>query len=294
MHKLKFILGFFLAAFLLPEIFNVHAQEKGLLWEVSGNDLDDPSYLFGTIHMICPDDYFWNDQFEVAFDNTTQLYLEIDMSDPQVMLKMQMAAQNTTGEKWTKHLTKEQIKAIAKVMSDKFGVDEEMFNGEVLDNFSLLTVYQLLALQSLSCEIPESYDMNVLTKAQKAKKKVFGLESIEDQLKIFEEMDTEKFLEGIIEQIDNPNKGSEQFDEMIVAYKDQDVQKLFDIISESPDIESMGSAVLDDRNVKWIPVIEKAMKDTPTFFAFGAGHLMGELGVINLLREQGYTVKPVK
>jgi uncharacterized protein YbaP (TraB family) len=51
--------------------------------------------------------------------------------------------------------------------------------------------------------------------------------------------------------------------------------------------------LLSDRNHNWIPVIGEEAKKRPTFFAFGAGHLGGENGVINLLRKAGFTVKPI-
>jgi uncharacterized protein YbaP (TraB family) len=62
------------------------------------------------------------------------------------------------------------------------------------------------------------------------------------------------------------------------------------------DAESEGfeEELLDKRNAAWIPVIEKAAREKATFFAFGAGHLGGDKGVINLLRRSGYTVRPLR
>lgn len=61
------------------------SSTKSLLWKVSGNGLSKPSYLYGTIHMICAPDYFLSNQAKTAFDQTDQLTLEINMSDPQEM-----------------------------------------------------------------------------------------------------------------------------------------------------------------------------------------------------------------
>ena len=52
--------------------------------------------------------------------------------------------------------------------------------------------------------------------------------------------------------------------------------------------------LLDERNAKWIPVIEKNIALTPSFIAVGAGHLGGKKGVLNLLRKKGYKLTPIK
>jgi hypothetical protein len=51
--------------------------------------------------------------------------------------------------------------------------------------------------------------------------------------------------------------------------------------------------MLDNRNMNWIPKMSAIMKKEAVFFAVGAGHLSGDYGVINLLRNAGYTVKPI-
>lgn len=54
---------------------------KSILWEISGNGLSQPSYLFGTIHMICATDYMWHDYMQEAFDKSDEVILEIDMEE---------------------------------------------------------------------------------------------------------------------------------------------------------------------------------------------------------------------
>ena len=66
--------------------------DNSVLWEVSGKGLAKPSYLFGTIHMICSADFYMSDQAKKAFGKTDKLILEIDMSDPTQMAAMQKMA----------------------------------------------------------------------------------------------------------------------------------------------------------------------------------------------------------
>ena len=57
--------------------------------------------------------------------------------------------------------------------------------------------------------------------------------------------------------------------------------------------EKTKKQILDDRNLNWIKQIPELIKLNSIFIAVGAGHLGGEYGIINLLRKEGYTVKPV-
>lgn len=66
--------------------------ENSLLWEVSGNGLSKPSYLYGTIHMICSSDYFLTDKTKKALESAEKLVLEINFSDPKEMSQMQQLA----------------------------------------------------------------------------------------------------------------------------------------------------------------------------------------------------------
>ena len=68
-----------------------HAQvptEAALLWKIEGRDLPKPSYLYGTIHLICPGDFVLSDTLKGCFKETDRLTLEIDMDDPGLMMAM--------------------------------------------------------------------------------------------------------------------------------------------------------------------------------------------------------------
>jgi uncharacterized protein YbaP (TraB family) len=63
-------------------------SEKSLLWQISGNGLEKPSYLFGTIHMLCKEDAVLSDSLMAAIENTERVYLEVDMDNIFEMLSV--------------------------------------------------------------------------------------------------------------------------------------------------------------------------------------------------------------
>src|SRR5690625_5533288 len=72
-------------------------KEKALLWEISGNGIESPSYLFGTIHLACEGDVLMTDEIRTAFNKSSDLMLEIDMSDPKVLMEMMSIVNSNDG-----------------------------------------------------------------------------------------------------------------------------------------------------------------------------------------------------
>src|SRR5690606_13999045 len=125
-------------------------------------------------------------------------------------------------------------------------------------------------------------------------KDVLGLESVSDQLQIFESMDVASIKSYLLDMAKNWDSARGQYNELVAAYKAQDITKLHRLVAESPEVAGQLDAFLYDRNEKWIPLMREIASDRPTFFAVGAGHLGGSRGVIRLLRAAGYTVEPVE
>ena len=73
-----------------PHSFNKQNNSNSLLWEVSGNGLDTPSFLFGTFHLLCKDDLHFSDALRQAVAGSKEVYMELDMDDPSMMLQGMM------------------------------------------------------------------------------------------------------------------------------------------------------------------------------------------------------------
>ena len=91
-------------------------------------------------------------------------------------------------------------------------------------------------------------------------------------------------------------KDKDEMNKMMKIYQNKDIEGMLKMMDDSDNkITSENQDVLlNNRNKNWIPIMIKTMKDKPTFFGVGAGHLAGEEGVIKLLRKQGYKVEAVK
>ena len=276
------------AAFVLLITSTTFAQSKSekidnsLLWEVSGNGLAKPSYLFGTIHMICAADYSMTEQTKKAFAKTDRLTLEIDMSDAEQMSAMQKMAM---GKKpLSETLTPKDYARLDALLQKQAGLSAKQ-----LDSFTLLTVMSVLTIKSFGCPDLKYYEMEFIEMAKKSGKSVSGLETVNEQMALFENgISTEDILEMMEASDDAETK------QMVEIYKQQNLQKMYSMMTDEKLMSAEAKLLmLDNRNSNWIKIMPAMMKKESVFFAVGAAHLPGKMGVIELLRKAGYNVQSV-
>ena len=260
-----------------------------LLWEISGNGLQQPSYLFGTIHMICKEDFLISEIVKQKFNSSKRVYLELDMDDPQLQVTMMQQMQLPDKETLKNKLGESDFKKL-----DSFLQKEMNMNLVMFDKFKPMMVMSILAQRLLPCAGMESYDMNFAKMATEQKKELLGLEKVEDQLGVFDAIPDSLEIRSIMNMVNDFESHKKEFSRMSSIYKTQDLDALYQLMAESPEMMGSQELLLDRRNRNWIPVMESVMKNSTTFFAVGAGHLAGSQGVLELLRKQGYKVKGIK
>ena len=263
-------------------------QESSLLWKISGNGLEKESYLFGTIHIICKSDFLMDERITTSFESTEQLMLELDMSDPQLQLKMQQVSMNPGMKNIQGEMDEPLAKSLDEFLLKNYGAGLAQLG--VLKPFVLTS---MVLIKALPCTEMESYETFFTTKATAAGMPIAGLETVEYQVGIFDQIPQKLQLDELGKML-SENYSQNEFQTMISTYLSEDIFALDQTMNSSGMMSDYRSILLDERNKSWIPKIEEAMKSKPVFVAVGAGHLAGEFGVINLLQKAGYTVEPIK
>ncbi|WP_223609086.1 TraB/GumN family protein [Chryseobacterium sp. OSA05B] len=280
-------LGF--AAVLSATIMTVKAQntnpENSTLWEVSGNGLTQPSYIAGTCHIMCSQDFEIKPKVMKALEKSDQFVMEINYTDPAEMTAMQKMYQ--TDKKLSDQLNPAEAKELDKILAD-YGTDLKK-----MDNSSSQALYALISMKAIPCPQTEVklYEIELLKNALKSKKKVFGLEKVEDQMT---SINKAYDLKAVIQQLKMGKEYEILLKEMVAAFKKEDVQSLYTLFKDDKMMTAeQEKAMLTDRNKNWAEKMPEMMKKESSFFAVGGAHLMGDNGVIHLLKAKGYTVKPV-
>ena len=261
--------------------------ENALLWQVSGKGLSSPSYVYGTVHIICKEDFQFSGTLKEKFREAKNIYLELDMDDPNMMMKMASLSM-MKGQSMKDLMSPADYTYLSAYVKDSLGMPMMLFN-----KMKPITLMSLLYTKALPCSASESYEQTMVAMAKQQKKDIKGLEKIEDQMAVFDKIPDSVEAKMILDMIKNMPEQKAQFAQMVAAYKKEDLKSLSNAMSESPEWKGFEDIMLTNRNKNWIPVMETAMKESTTLFAVGAGHLYGKEGVINLLRQAGYTVTPV-
>ena len=263
--------------------------ENSLLWEISGRGLAKPSYLFGTIHLICPTDFSLSDSLKSTLLRTQQVALEMDMDDPGMMAGMMKTMNMTAGNELKKLVTTQEYERLDRFFKDSVHVGLAMF--ERAKPFVLMGP---LFNAVLDCQ-PQSYEMALMELAGKQKSEVIGIETLEEQMAIFDTIPYKDQAKMLLSLIDSLPAARKEFKSLIALYKTQNINELYGMTLKSEfGMEGNEEVMLFARNRKWIPRIRRIASAKPTFFAVGAAHLGGERGVIALLRKEGFTVRAVK
>ncbi|QNL51257.1 TraB/GumN family protein [Olivibacter sp. SDN3] len=275
---------------LLVVFFYSFAQsptEKTNLWKISGKDLKEPSYLFGTFHLLCPEDLQVSNTLKKRFDKTRQLFLEIDFSNPNIGVQMTQAM--TMRNDTTLHdlYDQETYDSVSRVIERTTHVGLEMFN-----KTKPFGLYAVILMGALECQ-PASWELNLVKMAQEKNMQINGLETVEGQAAIFDRIPYILQARQLKEMAFNIDSTRGEIQHLITIYKDQNIQAMHNRITNDPLMERFLGPMLYDRNTQWISTIIQQAKEASTFFAFGAGHLGGDKGVIALLRKNGYIVSPI-
>ena len=263
-------------------------EEKSLLWKISGNGLEQESYLFGTIHLICQDQFKMEEKVLNALNKSKKIALEIDLSDQNMMMEMQRLSVNADFKNIKDEFEPEQGKAVDEFLQIKYGVGLEQLG--VLKPFVLST---MILTKMMPCEEISSYEMFFVQNAQDGEIPMVGLETIADQVKLFDHIPLETQLNDIGDLVTDEN-AIQEFESLVAAYLKEDIELLYELITKNEMFQNYGDILLVDRNQKWIPIIVDLIKEETTFIAVGSGHLASETGVIQLLRDAGYKVEPLK
>lgn len=264
--------------------------EKSILWEISGNELEKPSYIFGTMHLVPKDDYFFTEKMQEKFNTCKKLILEVDINMP---LKEQIEI--------AKQMMLPKGKLLSDYMTDK---EFEKFKSYILDTLKIKKstfkkinkIKPLIGSSLMLSELigkSKTYEKELNKLAKKNDMQVEGLETMEFQMNLINSISVEEQIE-MMNNDELSGNPLDAYNEMLKVYKEQDLLKLKELMDADDSMATIEDDFLKNRNKDWIPKIEKLAKNNSVFIAVGAGHLAGDDGILQLLKDKGYTVNAVK
>ena len=293
---------------LLLMLIALGAQAQ-LLWKISGNGLQKPSYIIGTYHLAPVTFTDSIKGLKEALDVSEQVYGEIIMSEmtkPENMTKTQAAMMLPEGQTIDKLYTAEEMTRINAMLKSIIGMD--MTNPMVAQQIGKLTPQALQTQIGLLMYLKkhtgfdptQTFDGYFQQEAAAKGKSVGALETIDFQIEtLYKSMTMERQKQLLLCLADNMEFNEEQTENVIKAFFSQDLNgiekamdaKLNNTCDGTPEEKE---TLIYKRNDNWMKQMPEIMKQKATFFAVGAGHLPGERGLLAQLKKAGYTVEGVK
>jgi hypothetical protein len=259
-----------------------------LLWEISGNGLKSPSFIFGTYHLISSS---YIDSFpliRINYDKTKAVVGEM-LIDAEATTKIASAVLMTDSS-LTQLLTADEYKLVDDYLKSISGMDLALFNK--MKPVVISTFFYSLLLKNENGKAMDIYFQDI---AKESGKKVYGLETADQQIAVlFGGSSLRQQAKQLVQAVKDKDKNLEEMRRTNHCYREQDLECLTKALSETSEFtpEEMNK-LLYDRNRNWMEKLPAMMLEQPLFIAVGAGHLPGEKGLLTLMKAKGYAVRPV-
>ena len=264
---------------------------KSLLWEISGNGLKQPSYLFGTMHLLCKNDALMSKEMEKIIANSSAVYLELDMDNIMELMGVFQHMNMTDGKKLGDYLSADEVKRV----KEWFKNNQPLIPAMMIEKMKPVFLSSMIGEKGFDCEQPDGMEMRIMEEAKKDNKEIKGLETMAYQAGIMDSIPYELQAKDLLKAIDSSTVQDSSLKELVDLYKKQDLEKLDSLMNRTEgEMAKYNDYLLYRRNSNWVEKIKTLITKDTYLFAVGAGHLPGQKGVINLLRKMGFTVKPVK
>jgi hypothetical protein len=267
------------------------AEELPALWSVQGEE--GRVYLFGTIHLMNRNVIWFDGYVEHAFRRAETLVVEVDqtaISRGERVKVLQELALLPQHKQLSGIVSEEHMRELEEIMKPA-GVSKEAMQ-RWRPWYAGITVTAAAARQA--GYLPKyGVDITLLRKAKNMGMRIEQLESFREQLELFAGLDREAALYFLTDSIENQEAIRKQFGEMKRNWLEEDLSALEALLLESAEENrSFYRELFLRRNREWLPEIVELLKEPGEHFvAVGSGHLVGEDGLISLLRQQGYTVE---
>lgn len=271
----------------------VTAHAGSPVWAIHGDH--NTVYLAGSVHLLKADDSSLPPAFDHAYGSSKALVMElaIDKVDPAEtaswmmehgMLKNGATLKSTIGESRYKRVSTE---------AERLGVPMEA--ADMLEPWALGIELLELQYMQLGFDPQQGVEQQLQHRAQSDGKPISGLETIDDQLGVLAGMsyaDQARFLDMVVTEMHDVESETKS---VVTAWRTGDSAKLSALLGdEYKEFPALYRLLVSDRNKRWVPQIEKLLHGNQDYFVVvGALHLVGDGGLLELMRREGYKPEAV-
>ena len=225
-----------------------HAQEKiklenSVLWKVEHPDLEKPSYILGTLHLMCEEDFQIPEKVTNALQKVDALILEVNFSDPKEIQSFQESMSNPT--KISEELSEEQYRGLDQLVTKITTMPLSTY-----DAYGLSMLNSILLPSMLPCSKIKLMENELTLLATSNKKPIFALEKVSQQMQIMKNAYPTEFA---LKQLMLFESYKKDFNNAILAYKNEDISTAVGLISKEDYMDENATTIMQiNRNKDWV------------------------------------------
>ncbi len=265
--------------------------QSSVLWEISGNGLQNPSYILGTLKFIGEKEFYIPQEVAERIKVATLFAIE-DQVDHHAQHELNVALHFEKGKSLGTELAPADYKKVLNFFEKEFGINQKQFEAKYA-KIKPLALSILMTRLTLKEKV-KYFDIELLLFAKKNKVATFSLEPIEREAQALNSYPMYNQVKALLHSIDNFETQKAEFQKLMSNYPQESLEEIFEFTLHPVENNPLFvDEFYTKRNAEWLPKIEKMVKENKAFIAVGVAHLEGNQGLLELLKAKGYTLKAV-
>ncbi|PHN06754.1 TraB/GumN family protein [Flavilitoribacter nigricans] len=260
-------------------------KKKSLLWQIDHSALARPSFLFGTMHVRDEQAFRFLDTVHYYLDQCDALATEYKV-DEQPSPELATAMLLPDHQHIVHYLRPKQYQKLKAILQKAFGLNIDRYG-----HFKPLMIINIISEKLLQKDRPQALDLHLWQYAGDIGKTQLGIETLNEQLRILQSIPLEQQFQQLRSLGQNVRKFRRATLKNAAVYQFNDPQRIYRLVRNSS--HGLRKLLLFRRNHIMAERIEKLIREQPTFCAVGAGHLSGKEGLIRLLKQRGFQLRPL-
>ncbi|MBL7860229.1 MAG: TraB/GumN family protein [Cyclobacteriaceae bacterium] len=270
-------------------------NDRSLLWQVTGQALKEPSYLFGTYHLLTDKFTATLPEINTPFTKAKGVVVEMVIDSSHLAAMGAMAIM--PDKKISELMNPDEFALVSSEVEKVVGANMTALNQ--FKPVSIMVIMTMMYAQQKNAEILKKYagtpmDYYFAVSGKKSGKVVTPLETQAEQAQLlYDAYPISEQARQLVEFVKQKDLAAKTQVDLVNLYLAKDLHGMYTLMEKMPQEFGNSDFLLKDRNLKWMKVLPDLMTNESQFIAVGALHLAGPDGLITLLRQRGYSVTPV-
>ena len=267
------------------------ASAEPAAWRVTGEDTGE-LLLLGSVHYLRQEDYPLPSNIDELYQQADTLVMELDLDDLDTLSVENLFVEAGTlppGSSLQTVLTPA-VYELAETRSAEFGLDLEFATR--LEPWLVAITLMDLGMNALGFNASRGLEQHLLRRATSDGKQVLGLETLEDQIHVFDQLSIKEQEALLLQTLNEIDSADDAMDELLNAWRDGRVNTLAnELTANFEDFPILYRHLVIDRNERWLDPLRQLLETGERYLVVvGALHLVGDDSVIELLQHQGLSV----